>query len=193
MARDRAVCKDLEDAELVIRSLHDIDYFTCLYDRYERRLIRYIRKISLAGEDEARDILQEAFIKIWRNLNDYDSSMKLSSWLYRIVHNETISHHRRQISYGKNQVVELEEYEIRDLHADIDVDPPPEDTFALTFKILNMMPQKYRECIVLQYFEQMSYEDISDVLKIPEGTVAIRINRAKKLFKKIAENEHISF
>lgn len=193
MARNRAVCKDLDDAELVRRSLKDIDYFTCLYNRYERKLLWYIRKISLASEDEARDILQEAFIKIWRNLNEYDNNMKLSSWLYRIVHNEAVSHYRKQRSYGKDQVVDMGETQVRDLHADIDIDPAPGDTFELTYKVLNMMPQKYRECIVLQYFEEMSYEDISDILKIPEGTVAIRINRAKKLFRKIADKESIRF
>lgn len=186
-------CRDLDDNEIVKRSLEDLDYFTCLYERFESRLKQYVRKISSAGPDEASDILQEAFIKVWRNLNEFDEGMKLSSWLYRIVHNETVSHYRRERAFGKDQQLDLDEANVMDLQADIDIDLPPEDKLKLTFKVLEMMPQKYRECIVLQYFEHMSYEDISDILRIPEGTVAIRINRAKKLFRQIAEKEKISF
>jgi len=76
--------------------IEEIDYFACLYDRYEPKLLRYIKKISQADADEASDILQEAFIKMWKNLNNYDDSLKLSSWLYRIVHNETISFCRKK-------------------------------------------------------------------------------------------------
>lgn len=186
-------CTELDDREIVRLSLQDLQYFSCLYERYAPRLLKYIRTISFAGEDDAQDILQEAFIKVWRNLNEYDEAMKLSSWLYRIVHNETISHYRKKSSFGKDQLVDIEETRLKDLHADVDIGPPQEDKLDHTYRVLGLMPVKYRECIVLQYFEQMSYEDISDILKIPEGTVAIRINRAKKLFKKIAEKEHISF
>ena len=85
------ICKQLSDREIVEKSLADIDYFSCLYDRYESRLFRYIKRIALVNDEQAHDILQEAFIKIWRNLNEFDQSLKLSSWIYRIVHNETVS------------------------------------------------------------------------------------------------------
>jgi RNA polymerase sigma-70 factor (ECF subfamily) len=60
----------------------------------------------------------------------------------------------------------------------------PEMKFFLTHKILDKLALKYREVLVLKFMEKMSYEEISDVLKIPEGTVAARINRAKKCLKK---------
>jgi RNA polymerase sigma-70 factor (ECF subfamily) len=72
-------------------------------------------------------------------------------------------------------------------------DENPEDRFFLTHKVLDKLALKYREVLILRFMEKMSYEEISDVLKIPEGTVAIRINRAKKMFVKIAEKENISF
>ena len=65
---------------------------------------------------------------------------------------------------------------------DVDV----EDNYLITDNILNSLPLKYKEVLVLKFLEKMSYEEISDVLKIPEGTVGVRINRAKKMFKKLA-------
>lgn len=193
MAVNKIKCEELEDQEIVRRSLSDLEYFSCLYDRYEAKLLQYIRRLSHVNHEEAEDILQESFIKIWRNLNDYDDTMKLSTWLYRIVHNETISFYRKKQSYGKDNTMELDENQLNDFHSDLDIEADPEKRYILTNKVLNQLPIKYKECIVLKYFEQMSYDEISDVLKIPEGTVAIRINRAKKIFKKIAKNEHISF
>jgi RNA polymerase sigma-70 factor (ECF subfamily) len=193
MSIKKVICDKLEDNEIVRRSLKDVEYFSCLYDRYESRLKRYIKKISFANEEEAEDILQDSFIKIWRNLNQFDESLKLSSWLYRIVHNETISYQRKKRSYGKNHIVPLEENLLNDFYSEIELDITTDDTHKLTLGVINSMPLKYKECIILKYFEMMSYEEISDILKIPEGTVAVRINRAKKMFKKIAEKEHISF
>ena len=189
----KIICDGLEDSEIVKRSHENLEYFSCLYDRYEPRLLLYIKKISRTNHEEAEDILQEAFIKIWRNLNEYDHSLKLSSWLYRIVHNETISYCRKKRSFGKDNTLILEEDHMADLHSEMDWETNPEYKYDMTAKILNQLPLKYREPIILQFFEKMSYEEISDILKIPEGTVAIRINRAKKAFKKITEKEHISF
>lgn len=188
VTRDK--CKELSDKEIVVRSLVDVNFFACLYQRYEPVLLRYIRQLSLVGEDEARDILQESFIKIWRHLNEFDNSMKLSSWLYRIVHNETVSFIRKDRSYGKDRKTD-----INDLNADLpdetEVELDPEERYRITYEILNRLPIKYRESLVLKFIEKKSYEEISDILRIPEGTVATRINRAKSMFREMAGNKRI--
>jgi len=176
-------CKDLNDNEIVAKSRGNLDYFSCLYLRYEPELLRYIRRISRVDEEEARDILQESFIKIWRNLNEYDSGLKLSSWIYRIVHNEAVSFLRQQKSFGKNNKSDVKKYE--DLIPE-ETEIDPEDKVLLTQKILYHLPMKYREVLILKFFEKKSYEEISDILKIPGGTVAIRINRAKQKFRNLA-------
>ena len=193
MVIKKDICNKLSDKEIIQKSLEDLDYFACLYDRYEPKLLRYIKKISMADHEEASDILQDAFIKMWKNLNSYDNSLKLSSWLYRIVHNETISFCRKKRSFGKNNKLNLEGIRLDDLPDDSDIEVNPEMRFFLTHKILNKLALKYREVLVLKFMEEMSYEEISDVLKIPEGTVATRINRAKKMFKTIADTEQITF
>ena len=186
MGTNKEICKGLSDNEVISKSREDLKYFACLYDRYDRRLIRYILKISQASHQEAHDILQESFIKVWINLNEFDNSLKLSSWLYRIVHNETVSFCRKKKSYGKNNKVIIDEnIDLAYDNALVD-DVDEEDNYLITDNILNSLPLKYKEVLVLKFLEKMSYEEISDVLKIPEGTVGVRINRAKKMFKKLA-------
>jgi RNA polymerase sigma-70 factor (ECF subfamily) len=164
-----------------------VDFFSCLYERYEERMLRYIKRIAHLSADEAEDILQEAFIKIWKNLNAFDQNLKLSSWIYRIVHNHTISYLRKKYAYGQVAKVEWNEKleaflpgERTDEWAEF-----PENSIA-TDEILSSLPLSFKEVLVLKFLENMSYEEISDVLKIPEGTVATRINRAKKAFRKLA-------
>lgn len=176
-------CKDLTDIEIVEKSLEDLDYFSCLYLRYEQELLIYIRRFTSSDIDEARDILQESFIKVWRNLNEFDKDMKFSSWIYRIVHNEVISFIRKNKSFGKNKKIDAQDYE--DIIPD-DLSAEVEEQFINLYKLLEEVPLKYREVLILKFFEKKSYEEISDILKIPKGTVATRINRAKKKFRDLA-------
>ena len=189
----KKICDELSDNQIVILSLADIDYFLCLYDRYEQRLLRYIKRIYKPEDEQAMDILQDAFIKIWQNLNDFDQSMKLSNWIYRIVHNETISHWRYNKSYGKYRKVKLNNISAGNPMDDFGTNEDKDKKEFQTHEILELLPIKYRTVLVLKFMEGMSYQEISDVLKIPEGTVATRINRAKKKFVKMASDKNISF
>ena len=189
----KEICDQLSDNEIVKRSLNDIDYFLCLYERYELRLLRYIRRISMVSDEQAKDILQEAFIKIWQNLNDFNQSMKLSSWIYRIVHNETISYWRRSKSYGKDRKVKLDNVIIENQLDDSEINEDKDKKEFLTHEVLGLLPLKYKTILILKYIEGKGYQEISDVLKIPEGTVATRLNRAKKKFIELASEKHISF
>jgi RNA polymerase sigma-70 factor (ECF subfamily) len=188
MLKQKKICLELSDNEIIVKSREDMNYFACLYERYEQRLLRYVSKISQADYNEAKDILQESFIKAWINLNDFDTDLKLSSWLYRIVHNETISYCRKKKSYGKNNTVSINENIVSDYENEIVEDFDAEGSLQLA-----KLPLKYKEVLVLKFLEQMSYEEVSDVLKIPEGTVAARINRAKKLFRIMAAKENYIF
>ncbi len=181
------ICKGLSDQEIVRLSLGDIEYFACLVLKYELRLLGYVKKISQCDQEEAEDILQEAFIKIWKNLNGYDPRLTLESWLFRIVHNETISFWRKKTSFGKDRTVAIDDDRLMEMFAE---DQTSETNRDLTFKVIEnvlpMLKQEYREVLVLKFLEDKSYEEISDILKIPEGTVATRINRAKKSFRALS-------
>ena len=189
----KQICNELSDNEIVRNSIDNIDFFSCLHERYEQSLLRYIRRITLLDDDQAKDILQEAFIKIWINLKDFNDNMKLSSWIYRIVHNETVSVWRKNKSYGKDKNVKLKDHLFADFPIDSETIEDKERMDDLTHEVLEHLPIKYKSILVLKFLENMSYEEISDVLRMPEGTVATRINRAKKKFVEMANEKHISF
>ena len=182
------ICDGLNDLEIIRRSLATVDYFSCLYERYEEKLMRYIKRVAFATDEEAADILQEAFIKIWKNLNAFDQSLKLSSWIYRIVHNEAISFLRQKKSYGKDHTAPWNDDLYAKLPDETDQGTAEEMEYRdqLTHRILTQLPRQYQEVLILRFLENLSYEEISDILKIPEGTVAIRLNRAKKIFREYA-------
>ena len=170
-----------------------MNYFLCLYERYEDRLLRYIQSITRVSHEQAQDILQEAFIKIWQNLHGFDPKLKLSSWIYRIVHNETISNWRKRNSYGKDQKVVLSENLRSELEEEFYAALEINKKEIRVHKILDLLPITYRTILLLKYFEGMTYQEISDVLRIPEGTVAVQLNRAKKRFSKLASEQKVAF
>jgi len=188
-------CQGISDEELVQKSLQDINYFSCIYERYEKRLIRYVLRISSFSFVEAEEVLQEAFVKAWQNLNEFDKSLKLSSWIYRITHNTVITEWKKTQSKGKNKIQEFDEGLFQNLPSKLDLvkNVNQKCDEKNIRKILQFLPLKYREVLILKFLEERSYDEISDILKKPSGTIATLINRAKKSFQYIADQKNISF
>lgn len=174
-------CTAYSDKELVIKSLEEVDYFGCLYQRYEERLSRYIRRLSGLSSEDALDILQDVYVKVWRHLNDYDPDLPFSSWLYRIAHNVTINtmkQSRRRINHKIQVVDEIQPW------SEILPDSRMDEQYLTWLNDgLEALNEKYRHVLILHYLEGENYKDISDILKIPMGTVATRINRGKQALR----------
>ena len=181
------------DEELVGLILENQDCFLYLVRRYEKKLFRYISRISNLSKDDIEDLLQDIFIKIYKNLNGFDTELKFSSWIYRITHNEVISNYRKYKNKAKIISFDKDGRFIKNIadKLDIEKDLSLIDLKELTSEVLNNMDIKYRDVLVLKFLEMKNYREISDILKKPEGTVATLINRAKKQFLKILEKEQI--
>ncbi len=177
-----ADCDQKTDSELVRLTLGNQIFFQCLMKRYEESLKRYIRRISGFSETEAEDILQEVYIKTFLNLNDYDKSLKFSSWIYRITHNEVISQYRKIKARPQGNSIKVDEGWLNNLPGELDLQEEIENRFDIekVRQALNKIRIKYREVIILRFLEEKSYKEISDIIKKPEGTVATLLNRAKK-------------
>ena len=180
------------DQEAVQRTLANPDEFTLLVEKYQIPLTRYIRRLGIGDDDVAKDVLQEAFIKAYSHLNDYDSSFAFGAWMYRITHNETMAHFRKQKSRPKimNSEVDLAIFE----HIADDIDPAKDadsrlDKETLAKALLTLKPV-YRDVITLRFFEDKSYAEIADILEIPEGTVATYIARGKGALRKALQDYH---
>ncbi len=185
--------QDFTDEQLVAKSLEDIAFFGSLVERYEKPLLNYVFRISGFSLEIAEEILQEVFIKVWKNLNDFSSPMKFSSWIYRITHNETISTFRKIKSRGEQEQVELDESLFLPGKTDFTKEFDQKISSVAIKKILSVLTEKYREVLVLRFFEDKSYEEISDILQIPSGTVATLISRAKISFRETSARLNLNF
>jgi len=181
-----------EDASLVARSLQNPDNYAAIVEKYEKPLLRYVLRISNISKEEGEDLLQGVFLKAYQNLNDFDQSLKFSSWIYRIAHNEVISSWRKKSA--RNEEINLEKAEAAQLLAStLNIPAQADEKFLAKSvrEILKQLPQKYRDVLILRYLESKDYKEISDILRKPSGTVATLINRAKKIFEKEAEEVNV--
>ena len=174
------------DEKLVKLTLQDQEVFAYLINRYEAKLLRYIIRISGVSREEAEDILQETFIKAYRNLNSFNPSLKFSSWIYRITRNQAISAYRKNKIREAGHVLDIDDDILNNIASNLDTGQAVDlDYLRQNIDgILNRVDKKYREVLVLKFLEEKSYQEISDILKKPMGTVATLINRAKKDFRK---------
>ncbi len=172
----------LSDEKIVeLTRKKDKELYVHIIKRYQDKLMRYANYL-LGDEHKAADVVQESFIKTYINLNGFDTKKKFGSYIYRIVHNEAIN-------LIHTQKKEISLFEGTDFDSKIDI----EDEFIKkelknnTHNCLNKMTVIYREPLSLYFLEEKSYEEISDILRIPIGTVGTRINRAKVIMKKICQ------
>lgn len=181
-------CEQKTDAELVSLSLKNQDYYYCLMKRYEAPLMNYIYKLSGLNRTDLEDILQEVFILVYQNLNDYNKSFKFSSWIYRIAHNYTVSQLRKKAQGTQN--ISWDEHDLEQIvQSDFDL----EENLALKINyhnllsIIDSLPLKYKEVLLLKFVDGKDYQEISDILRKPIGTVGTLINRAKKMLSQEIE------
>ena len=172
----------LTDEEIVEKVCsYDRDLYAVLMDRYTGKLLRYASNL-VHDEDKASHVVQDAFIKGYINLRGFNSKKNFSSWIYRIVHNEAMN----VVKKYQKEVPLLDDFEFES-EEDLTKDFEQKETAVHVEKCLNSLPIIYSEPLSLFYLEEKSYEEISSIVKIPMGTVATRISRAKKLMKHICQ------
>lgn len=192
---DQQLCSTHTDEELVQQALADQEYFGCLIARYENRLLSYITRLTNVNHQEAEDILQDTFIKAYYNLNDFDPKLKFSSWIYRIAHNETINTFRKNKARPQGNSFDVDDDVLERFIADVDLPKEVDRTILkkVVIQTFSEMDLKYKEVLVLKYYQEKSYKEISDIIKKPEGTVATLLNRARKQCRKLLQKQQLDF
>jgi len=183
----------LKDEEIVqsIRS-GKVGLFGILINRYESKIGRYAKKF-ISDKEDISDVLQDIFIKAYTNIQSFDTKRKFSSWLYRIAHNELVN------AIKKRKKQSLPFFDLDTFfpygffnHDNINQKIDNQEIRKTIDQCLDKLEPKYREPIILYYVEELTYEEISDIMQIPISTVGVRIKRAKKImrsfFKKIGYN-----
>jgi RNA polymerase sigma-70 factor (ECF subfamily) len=172
----------LTDEKLVelVRN-RETEQYAEVMNRYKDKLMRYARYLT-NDEDLAADAVQSTFIKAYINLYGFDTKKKFSSWIYRIAHNEAVN----LIKKNSREVSLDPEYDVPG-NQNIEEEFDKKEIVKQARSCLGQMPIMYSEPLALHYLDGKSYEEVSDILRMPMGTVATRISRAKILMKKICQ------
>ncbi|MEO8380781.1 MAG: sigma-70 family RNA polymerase sigma factor [Acidobacteriota bacterium] len=181
--------EQLDDRTLVERILGgERDLFTTLVRRYEKRLVNYVYRITHRYE-EAHDLAQEIFVKVYLALDRYDSKYQFSTWLFRIAQNSAIDALRKK-SIAEVPLARPTEDEPSGKErefADDGISPyralKNKQLSAAIDTAVGKLPPDYRELIQLRHFAELSYEEIASMKRLPLGTVKNKLFRARNLLK----------
>ena len=144
------------------------------------------------NKEDTEDVLEEVFIKVYRYLNDFNTDLSFSSWIYRIAHNEAVSYLRKLDTQPKTVYSDPDSPVFGSLSQDIDFQQKINEKYfeKNITKAFDNLDEKYRSVLILKYLENKDYREISDILKKPMGTIATLINRGKKQLKaKVIKNK----
>jgi RNA polymerase sigma-70 factor (ECF subfamily) len=188
VSRD-AVSSSLTDEELVsqVRAGEDA-VFAAIVERYEERLYNTVYRIVGSAED-ARDILQETFVKAYENLGTFRGNSSLYTWLFRIAVNTSLSHRRRRkwVQMGGSPGDDGDADDAPSVPVAAEADPSSPlmaaETEAMVQQAIGSLDVEHRTVVVLRDIQHCDYHEIAAILDLPTGTVKSRLHRARLLLK----------
>lgn len=155
---------------------------------FSRRIFNLAYRFT-SSVDGAEDLTQEVFVRIYRTLDQYDSKQgDLANWLMRLARNLIIDDYRHRQRNPQNTMadtVDDHQYHLRAVGTSAQKDMERREVAAQVQEGIDKLPSDLKTCVILRDIEEMSYQEIVDVLKIPEGTVKSRINRGRIELAKI--------
>lgn len=168
----------------------DRDAFNILVQTYQRQVINLAYGM-LSDTEDATDAAQEVFIKVYRNIDRFEGKSSLSTWIYRITSNVCKDFLRKRTRTIQSVSIYESSEDDDDRPMEIkDSSPTPQEHMEITEtqrevrKALDELPEEYKSVIVMYDLEGLSYDEISNVLQCPVGTIKSRLNRARKALKK---------
>lgn len=157
----------------------DLKAFECLVDRYKVKLLNLILRM-LSNREESEDILQETFLRVYRERESYDFSYQFSTWIYTIALNLTRNELRKRKKFS---FLGIDLFSNRREFA-VEATGNPNGISLFLEKAIASLPERYKAAFLLRDINQLSYEQISETLGVPMGTVKSRVNRARGILRK---------
>lgn len=151
--------------------------FTSIIKKYQERLYWHIRRM-VVDHDDANDVLQNMFIKVWKSLDNFREDSQLYTWLYRIATNECLTFLEQQKRRGSVSLNDVESGLSNKIKADENF-----DANKLEWKLqlaIQQLPEKQRIVFNLRYYDEMPYEEMSRVLDTSEGALKASYHHAAK-------------
>lgn len=169
-------------------------FFDVIIERYREKLFFYIMRF-VKNEDEAKDVLQNVFVKALKNIETFDCERKFSSWIYRIAHNEAVN----WVTRKNKDTVSIDDLGIQESNFLVsdDFDVSMEKWFHLELRdvmreAIKKLSKSYAEVIKMRYIDDMSYKEIAEVLDKPVNSVGTLVRRAKKkLLEIVMDSERL--
>ncbi|MCC5939989.1 MAG: sigma-70 family RNA polymerase sigma factor [Balneolaceae bacterium] len=196
--RENASQSSLEDDKLVLAAVRgDQNAFKALMDKYQKPLYFHVLKM-VKNHEQVEDLVQEAFMKAFSNLQSYNTNYAFSTWLYRITTNHTIDYLRKR----KLDTTSIHNpYKTNDGEVEIQISDTKETDRSIIKKerkqiihhAIQNLPEKYREVIEMRHLEELSYQEIADHLDLPLGTVKAHIFRAREMLYKALKDKKDKF
>jgi RNA polymerase sigma-70 factor (ECF subfamily) len=195
--RASASTSSLEDFDWVKKAVNGNEKaFQQLMEKYRRGLNFHIGKM-LRDKNLLDDLIQEIYIKAFRNLGNYNPEYAFSTWLYRIATNHTIDHLRKKKlrTYSIDEPLTTKDgdmkLELKDHEASTDEPIEKSERKVMVQEAIEKLPEKYRRVIEMRHMEELSYQEIAEELDVPIGTVKAHIFRAREmLFKAMKDKIH---
>lgn len=194
--KDRSVHE--EDDIVLIQSVlgGNTKDFELIWNRYHKLIYAHVLKL-VRNIDDADDIVQDTFIKAFNALHTYNQSYPFTAWLYKISSNTCIDYFRRKrirpVSIEGIQKTTTSIYDIiPDQSIGIDFTLINAETKDALHKAIKQLPDRYRECIELRHFQELSYEEIAQKLNLPLGTIKITLFRARKALSTLLAGKDMS-
>lgn len=173
-----------------------IEAFDILVNRYKDPLTSYIYRF-LGDVRECEDLLQETFLRVYRNRHSYRRIAKYSTWLYTIAGNLARSEYRKR---KRRKLFSLQSINREDEAYEVEI---PDETFSpdrhtentlqdhYIQEALKQLPEEFREVVVLRDVQQLAYEEIAQITGLPMGTVKSRINRGRTKLQRLLKDIYI--
>ena len=173
------------DEKLLVKQLKDPDTqeiaFRTLISNYKERLYWHIRKIVLS-HDDTDDVLQNTFIKVFKNINGFKEESKLFSWMYRIATNESITFINKRAKEKNVDISNLQYKMAENLEDDVFFDG---DEIQLTLqKAIATLPQKQQLVFNMKYYDDLKFKEISEILNTSVGALKSSYHYAVKKIEK---------
>ncbi|MEI7525017.1 MAG: RNA polymerase sigma factor [Mariniphaga sp.] len=161
--------------------------FQLLVKTYQQRLYWHIRKIVM-NHDDTDDILQNVFIKVWKNVDGFREDSSLFTWMFKIATNESLSHLQKLRRHTVVSMNEVSQYLAESLESDVYFEG---DEIQRKFQLaILQLPNKQRIVFNMKYFDEMKYEEISKVLKTSVGALKASYHFAVKKIEEFLKEDH---
>jgi len=170
--------KEEEQLVLELQSVSTREHaFRELMMLYKERLYWHIRKIVIS-HDDSDDVLQNTFIKVFKNIDKFKGDSKLYSWMYRIATNEAITHLNRNAKHNNRSSDETQTKAVNNLTSDVYFEG---DEIQLKLqKAIATLPQKQQLVFNMRYFDDIKYKEMADILETSEGALKASYHLAVK-------------